>query len=143
VLNAFSVTRSWTDLLGGGEQDVSASLSKVQPETIQLAFETNAPIRVLLADDHKIVRDGLNSLLAEQPGIQVVGQAEDGLSALEMARSLHPDVVVVDVSMPRTDGLEATRRLKAELLSVCVIGLPCTRKQIWPGQCVKQAQWLM
>ena len=80
-------------------------------------------IRVLLADDHKIVREGLNSLLSEQPDIKVVGQAEDGLAALEMARLLQPDVVVMDVTMPRLDGLEATRRLKTEFREIKVIGL--------------------
>jgi DNA-binding NarL/FixJ family response regulator len=65
----------------------------------------------------------LSSLLAEQPGIEVVGQAEDGLAAIEMARLLLPDVVVMDVTMPRLDGVEATRRLKAEKLPVQVIGL--------------------
>jgi PAS domain S-box-containing protein len=99
------------------------SLNMVKPEPLQRLTESRVSIRVLLADDHKIVREGLSSLLAEQRGIEVVGQAQDGLEALEMAHSLRPDVVVMDVSMPRLDGVEATRRLKAEFSCINVIGL--------------------
>jgi len=95
----------------------------VKPEPLHRVAESSVSIRVLLADDHKIVREGLGSLLAEQQGIDVVGQAEDGLEALEMVRSLRPDVVIMDVSMPRLDGVEATRRLKAEFSWINVIGL--------------------
>ena len=105
------------------EYGLSSLLDEVESETPQRSSEKGGQIRVLLADDHKIVREGLSSLLAEQPGIEVVGQAEDGLSAVEMARLLKPDIVVMDVSMPRMDGIEATRRLKAEMLPVRVIGL--------------------
>jgi PAS domain S-box-containing protein len=105
------------------EPAVSSLLREIEPEPPEKSAEDKLRIRVLLADDHKIVREGLSSLLAEQPGIEVVGQAEDGLAALEMARLLHPDVVVMDVTMPRLDGVEATRRLKAEMLPVQVIGL--------------------
>ena len=101
----------------------STSLNMAKPKPLQQASESRMPIRVLLADDHKIVREGLGCLLTEQPGIEVVGQAEDGLAALEMTRSLFPDVVVMDVSMPRLDGVEATRCLKAEFLWIKVIGL--------------------
>ena len=105
------------------EHALSSLLDEVESETPQWSPEKDAQIRVLLADDHKIVREGLSSLLSDQPGIEVVGQAEDGLAAIEMARLLKPDVVVMDVSMPRMDGVEATRRLKAEMLPVWVIGL--------------------
>jgi PAS domain S-box-containing protein len=109
--------------ISAGGQDFSVSTNMTAPEPQQESPDKFVSIRVLLADDHKIVREGLSSLLSEQPGIEVVGQAEDGLIALEMARLLHPDVVVMDVSMPRMDGVEATRLLKAELLGIEVIGL--------------------
>ena len=71
------------------------------------------PIRVLLADDHPVYRDGLAALLASVEGLDVVGTAEDGEAAAVLATELQPDVVVMDVQMPVLDGIEATRRLTA------------------------------
>jgi len=68
-------------------------------------------IRVVLADDEELVRDGLALLLGLQPDIEVVGQAADGVEALERVRELDPDVLLVDIRMPRLDGLEVTERL--------------------------------
>lgn len=70
-------------------------------------------IRVLLADDHAVVRDGLKAILDEAGDIDVVGQAADGLEAIQRASELEPDVVVMDVAMPRLNGIEATRRILA------------------------------
>ncbi len=69
-------------------------------------------ISVLIADDQAMVRAGFAAVLAAQPGIEVVGQAADGIEAVELAHALRPDVVVMDVRMPRRNGLEATRALQ-------------------------------
>ena len=71
-------------------------------------------IRVLLADDHATMRHGLRGILGAQDDISVVGEAEDGWAAVEEAGRLHPDVVVMDIRMPRLNGIEATRRLVAK-----------------------------
>lgn len=79
------------------------------------------PLRVLVADDHALFRHGVANLLAAEVGFEVVGEAVDGRQALEMALELMPDVVLMDVSMPVMDGLEATRRIKAEVPAVRVV----------------------
>ncbi|MCX5662869.1 MAG: response regulator [Planctomycetota bacterium] len=81
------------------------------------------PVRVLIADDHKIVRDGLRSVLARHDRVHIIGEAGDGVEALDMARRMRPDVVIMDASMPRMNGVEATRRLVAEMPTLRVLGL--------------------
>ena len=69
-------------------------------------------IRVLIVDDHTVVRDGLQALLSVEPGMQVVGSAADGIEAVRLARELNPDVILLDLVMPRMDGVQAINEIK-------------------------------
>ncbi len=80
-------------------------------------------IRVMIADDHAVVRQGIRSLVNAEPDLTVVGEAEDGASAVRRARELRPDVVVMDLAMPGLDGMEATRAIKAALPQTQVVAL--------------------
>ncbi|HWE97171.1 MAG TPA: response regulator transcription factor [Tepidisphaeraceae bacterium] len=80
-------------------------------------------IRIVLADDHQIVREGLRALVAAQDGMDVVGEASNGRSAVELSIEMSPDVVVMDIGMPDLNGIEATRRILSENPRCKVIGL--------------------
>jgi NarL family two-component system response regulator LiaR len=75
---------------------------------------SQSPIRVLITDDHSIVRKGIRALLATEPDIEVVGEAGDGAEAAAQAQVLRPDVILMDLVMPKVDGIEATRRILAQ-----------------------------
>lgn len=81
------------------------------------------PIRVLIADDHAAIRIALAASLENVDGIEIVGTAQDGEEAVELAARLHPDVVLMDVSMPRMSGIEATRRITSTRPAPRVVGL--------------------
>jgi DNA-binding NarL/FixJ family response regulator len=80
-------------------------------------------LRVLVVDDHRIVREGLVTLLERQPGLKVVAQAETGMEAVKLARELTPDIVIMDISLPDLNGVEATRRILARPTRTKVIAL--------------------
>ena len=80
-------------------------------------------LRVLLVDDHALFRQGLKSLLDSRPNIDVVGSASDGLEAIALARKTVPNVILMDVEMPRCDGLEATRQIKREFPNIKIVVL--------------------
>ena len=78
-------------------------------------------IRVLLADDHAVLRAGLRALLENEPDLEVVGQAEDGIDCVEQIRDLAPDVAIVDINMPRCDGIGVLEKLRHSSLSTRVL----------------------
>jgi DNA-binding NarL/FixJ family response regulator len=80
-------------------------------------------IRIILADDHAIVRSGLARLLQQHEGMEIVGQADNGISAVALVKQLSPDVVVMDIGMPDLNGIEATRQIVKESPRIKVIGL--------------------
>ena len=88
-------------------------------------------IRVLLADDHAILRKGVRMLIDSQPDMEVVGEAKTGREAIDEARALKPDIVVMDVSMPDLNGIEGTRQICDELTQTKVIGLSMHKDSVY------------
>ena len=79
------------------------------------------PARLIIADDHDLVRDGMRTMLSREPDLEVVGEAKNGQEALEFCRDLRPDLVLMDVRMPKMDGLAATREIKAECPKTAIL----------------------
>lgn len=94
-------------------------------------------IRVLLAEDHTIVRQGISALLRSEPDIEVAGEAADGLEALELAKKLIPDVVLMDIAMRNLNGLEATRKIKKLFPHTKVLVLTMYDNEEWIFQILK------
>jgi DNA-binding NarL/FixJ family response regulator len=95
------------------------------------------PIPVLIVDDHPVVRHGLRAILQTDPTLQVVGEAEDGLDALEKVGELHPRVILMDVHMPKMDGLAATRKIKERFPKVAVVILTLYNNEQYVVEAVK------
>ncbi len=80
-------------------------------------------LRILVVDDHEIMREGMCALLKKYPDLEIVGQAAEGRTAMEMAKELHPDVVIMDVSMPNLNGIEATRQIVSNDSNIKILAL--------------------
>lgn len=80
-------------------------------------------IKILIADDHGILREAISSLLNNEFGMEVIGEAQDGRTAVQLAKELHPDVIIMDIAMPGLNGIEATRQIVREMPNIKVIAL--------------------
>lgn len=94
-------------------------------------------IRLLIADDHALVRSGLRSMLKREPGFEIIGEAENGQEAVELCRSLRPDLVLMDMRMPKMDGLEATRIIKQEYPEIRVLMVTMHENQDYTLEAVR------
>jgi len=91
-------------------------------------------IRLLIADDHEIFRDGLVLMLSKQPHLILEGQAEDGQELIDMVKKKQPDIVLTDIKMPRMDGIEATRYIRTWFPQVNIIALSMFDEERLPAQ---------
>ena len=94
-------------------------------------------VRILLADDHVLVRQGFHMILAAQPDLEIIGEAGNGREAVEMAAKLMPDLVVMDVSMPELNGIEATRRILEENPRTRVLALSMHKDSVYVREILK------
>ncbi len=116
-----------------GDADVLEPVVPVGGDTAAADGDT-AAYRVLLADDHTLLRSGLAGVISGDPEIAVVGEAENGTRAVRLARELRPDVVLMDVTMPEMNGVEATRRIKRDLPDTRIIGISMHRNREFEQQ---------
>jgi DNA-binding NarL/FixJ family response regulator len=110
-----------TDGLPANDAALSGALAGVSAGDLMPSAQK--ALTVLLVDDHAMMRQGLRSVLEAHADIQIIGEASDGLEAVAMADELRPAVVIMDINMPRLNGIEATTRIKAQYPDIRVIGL--------------------
>ena len=96
---------------------------------MSLGYNTAKPIRVLIVDDHPVVRGGLNAALSSQQDMRVLGEAEDGIEAEEKALALKPDVIMMDINMPRRNGLDSMLSIKQKLQNVKILFLTVSEQE--------------
>lgn len=111
-----------------------AKIPPEQPQAQATASRVADPheedrVRILVADDHTVVRQGLIQILQTVPGIEIIGEAVHGQEAVDMALSLHPDIILMDITMPKLSGLEATRQITSRLPGIRIIGLSMHEKE--------------
>lgn len=111
------------EMMARKTQSADSENPDAQPGLTDASIETGEPIRVMLADDHVLVREGTRRLLEAESDIEVIAEAGDGISAVEQAIASQPDVLIIDVAMPGMSGIEATRQIKQQLPKVAVLAL--------------------
>jgi signal transduction histidine kinase/ActR/RegA family two-component response regulator len=119
----FSLIIPRGDLPGLATVPTAGAVREERLASRESASRSAKPLRILIADDHAVLRTGLRELFSERPELQVVAEATNGVEAISLAMSQHPDVIVMDVSMPQMDGIEATRQIHAALPHIEIVGL--------------------
>jgi len=108
-------------------------VGKISDGTQDVHSACGETITVVLADDHALVRAGIRTFLARDKDIEIVGEAADGVEAVDLVRRLKPDVTLMDINMPRITGIEATRRIKAALPKARVLVLTTYDDEFYMG----------
>lgn len=103
----------------GKQANEEVQVNKGRPQQVKHGEMT----KILLADDHKMFRNGLRKIIEDEDDMIIVGEADNGEEALALSRETSPDVILMDISMPRMDGIEATQQIKADLPHVRIIGV--------------------